>query len=284
MSATLISADQLSTNDFERLAAFIQDYSGIKMPASKKTMVEGRLRRRIRALGLETFTDYCRYLFQEGGLADETIPLIDAVSTNKTDFFREPTHFQYLAEKIIPELWASKSISTQSPLKVWSAACSTGAEPYTVAMVLAEVSRKLPDLRVSILATDINMEVLATAADGIYPEMMVDPIPMDLRRRYLLRAKTGLQGRVRVVPELRRCVEFGWLNLMRQPFNVAADMHVIFCRNVLIYFDKQTQTKVIAELCRHLRTGGYLVLGHSEGLTGAGVPLEPIATTIFRRI
>ncbi|MEJ2118251.1 MAG: CheR family methyltransferase, partial [Alphaproteobacteria bacterium] len=137
MSTTLISADQLSADDFERLAAFIQEYSGIKMPASKKTMVEGRLRRRIRAVGLETFADYCCYLFNEGGLADETVPLIDAVTTNKTDFFREPTHFQYLAETAIPELWASNSISKHTPLKVWSAACSTGAEAYTMAMVLA---------------------------------------------------------------------------------------------------------------------------------------------------
>jgi chemotaxis protein methyltransferase CheR len=283
MSTTLISADQLSAKDFERLAAFIQQYSGIKMPASKKTMVEGRLRRRIRELGLDTFADYCRYLFNEGGLADETIPLIDAVSTNKTDFFREPTHFRYLTEKIIPELWASRSISKLTPLKVWSAACSTGAEAYTTAMVLAEVAQTLPDLRVSILGTDISMEVLSAAAQGIYPEIMADPIPMDMRRRYLLRSKTGGGDKVRIIHGLRKCVEFGWLNLMRQPYNVAEDMHVIFCRNVLIYFDKPTQAKVIVELCRHLRPGGYLVLGHSENLPEAELPLELVATTVFRR-
>ncbi len=284
MSTTLISADQLSADDFERLAAFIQQYCGIKMPASKKTMVEGRLRRRLRELGLETFTDYCRYLFHEGGLADETIPLIDAVSTNKTDFFREPAHFQYLAEQAIPELWASKSISKQNPLKVWSAACSTGAEAYTAAIVLAEVARKLPDLRVSILGTDISTEVLNAASQGIYPEIMAEPIPMDLRSRYLLRSKTGGGDRVRIIAGLRRCVEFGWLNLVNQPYNVAEDMHVIFCRNVLIYFDKPTQAKVIAELCRHLLPGGYLVLGHSECLSETGLPLEPVATTVFRRV
>ncbi|MEJ2123561.1 MAG: CheR family methyltransferase [Alphaproteobacteria bacterium] len=284
MSTTLISADQLSADDFERLAAFIQEYSGIKMPASKKTMVEGRLRRRIRAVGLETFADYCCYLFNEGGLADETVPLIDAVTTNKTDFFREPTHFQYLAETAIPELWASNSISRHTPLKVWSAACSTGAEAYTMAMVLAEVARSLPDLRASILATDISMEVLKTAAQGIYPESFIEPIPMEMRRRYLLRSKTGRGDRVRIIPALRRCIEFGWINLIRQPYNVAEDMHIIFCRNVLIYFDKPTQAQVVAEFCRHLRPGGYLVLGHSENLPGTGLPLELVATTVFRRV
>lgn len=276
--------DQLSPKDFRRLAAFIQEYSGIKMPEAKKTMVEGRLRRRVRAVGAVTFNDYCEYVFERGGLDEERLYLIDAVTTNKTDFFREPVHFHYLANTALPELWASRMVSRQTPLKAWSAACSTGAEPYTLAMVLAEASRTTTDLRVSLFATDICTEVLQTAVDGIYPEAMVEPVPLELRRRYLLRGKGGPTARVRMIPELRRCIAFGRLNLMEAPYDIATDMHIIFCRNVLIYFDKPTQQRVVGQLCRHLRPGGYLFLGHSETLTTGDLPLTPVATTIFRKL
>lgn len=281
---TLEAQDHLSSRDFQRLARFIQDYSGIKMPDSKKSMVEGRLRRRVRALGLPSLADYCRHLFDQEGLESEAIDLIDAVSTNKTDFFREADHFQYLAEHAVPDLVARRQVTHGSPLKIWSAASSTGAEPYTLAMVVAELARARPELRATILATDICTEVLATGRLGIYPHAMIEPVPEELRRRYVMRARSGLRDRVRIVPELRSMVGFGRLNLMDPHYPVDTDMHVIFCRNILIYFDKETQQKVLEQLCAHLRPGGYLFLGHSESLTGFGLPLQPVATTVFQRM
>lgn len=275
--------DHLTNRDFQKLSRFIQDYSGIKMPPTKKTMVEGRLRRRVRATGTQTLADYCRYLFDQGGLEKEVVSLIDAVTTNKTDFFREPEHFHFLAEQAVPELLANRQGANQAPIKVWCAASSIGAEPYTLAMVLAELGRTTPGLRSSIVATDICVEALNTAVLGIYPEAMIAPVPIELRRRYVLRAKAGARDRVRIAPDLRRAVSFARLNLMQTPYAVAPDMHVIFCRNILIYFDKQTQRLVLDQLCQHLRPGGFLFLGHSETLTGFGLPLRPVATTIFRR-
>jgi chemotaxis protein methyltransferase CheR len=139
-------------------------------------------------------------------------------------------------------------------------------------------------LRFSITATDICTEALDTAILGIYPAGMIAPVPLELRQKYLLRAKQGAGDRVRIAPELRRAVSFSRLNLMETPYNVALDMHVIFCRNILIYFDKQTQRQVLDQLCHHLRPGGFLFLGHSETLTGFGLPLHPVATTVFRRV
>lgn len=278
---TFDQLDQLSATAYQRLAQFIENDCGIKLPTSKKTMVEGRLRRRTRELGLATLEDYVQYVLDEGGMEDEYYDLIDVISTNKTDFFREPVHFRYLVEKAIPELLSSRLVSRTAPLKAWSAACSTGAEPYTLAMVLADQAAR-HNFRFSILATDICFNVLQTAAHAVYSETMVEPVPLDMRRRFLLRSRQN-PDTFRIVPDLRQCVRFARFNLMEMPYDVPADMHLIFVRNVLIYFEKDVQRRVLAELARHLRPGGYLVLGHSETLSGEGMPLTPVATTVFRR-
>jgi chemotaxis protein methyltransferase CheR len=276
-----VGFDHLTPRDFTRLAQFIQGYAGIKMPATKKTMVEGRLRKRAAANGFATLTEYCRHLFDRDGLGAESIHLIDAVTTNKTEFFREPDHFRYLAEIAVPERLASRR---RPELKVWSAASSIGAEPFTLAMVLADLQPDHGSFPFSIVATDISTRVLEIAAKGIYSEQMIAPVPTDMRRRYLLRSKDRSKGLVRIVPELRRHVQFGRLNLMDTSYPLERDMDVIFCRNILIYFDKPTQQAVLERLCDHLRPGGYLFLGHSESLAGLGLPLRPAATTVFRRI
>jgi chemotaxis protein methyltransferase CheR len=276
--------DRLSARDFARLSKFIQDYSGIKMPPGKMTMVEGRLRRRVRATRAANLNAYCRYLFDQDGLEKEAIHLIDAVTTNKTEFFREPQHFKYLAEQILPELTASRRGTTTTPLKMWSAACSIGAEPYTIAMVMADHARKQAGLRGTILATDLCTEVLRTAIQGIYPEQMMAPVPPASRKSYVMRSKDPGRGLARIVPELRQLVQFGRLNLMDRDYPFERDMDVIFCRNILIYFDKPTQEGVLRRLCDHLRPGGYLFLGHSETLAGFDLPLQVVGTTLFRRV
>ena len=279
----IASIDRLKPSDFRRLAAFIEDYSGIKMPPTKMTMLEGRLRHRVRNTGAASLADYCHDLFDEDGLQSEAVHLIDAVTTNKTDFFREPEHFNILVKQALPTLLADRHANPQAQVKVWSAACSTGAEPYTIAMVLAEWRRLHASHRFAIRATDLSTEVLQTARRAIYPEAMVSVVPSDLRHRYLLRSRDRSRRLVRIVPELRSWVTFTRLNLMDPNYPVDRDFDVIFCRNVLIYFDKPTQHAVLQRLCRHLRPGGYLFLGHSESLAGMALPLHPVANTVLRR-
>jgi chemotaxis protein methyltransferase CheR len=275
--------DRFSPREFAQLARFIEEYSGIKMPTTKKTMVEGRLRRRVRANHLASLSDYHHYLFQEDGLKSETIDLIDAVTTNKTEFFREPEHFRVMAQTVLPEIAKARSISSRAPLKMWSAACSTGAEPYTMAMVASDFGQGRSGFQMSILGTDLCTAVLEVALRGIYAEAMVAPVPRENLRRHVMTARDPARQDVRIVPELRRVTRYGRLNLMAGKYTVDTDMDIIFCRNILIYFDKPTQEAVLNRLCSHLRPGGYLFLGHSESLAGLSLPLKPIGNTVFRR-
>jgi len=284
-SASTDSNNRLGQRDFQRLASFIEGYSGIKMPPAKIIMVEGRLRKRVRATGMANLKQYCEYLFVQNGLEAEAVHLIDAVTTNKTEFFREADHFRFLIERVVPRLLSGPmGVQSRSELKIWSAACSTGAEPYTLAIVLADLGEHTDGLRCRITATDICTEVIETAILGIYPAAMIEPVPPQFRRRYVAYSKDRSRAQVRIVPELRAMVHWGRVNLIQVPYPVDHDMDVIFCRNILIYFDKPTQETVLRRLCEHLRRGGYLFLGHSETITGLELPLEPVGSTVFRRI
>ena len=273
-----VADDVLDAEDYQRLARFIHSRTGIKMPPSKKTFLEGRLRRRLAKTGLGCFRDYCRHLFDQGGMAEEEAALIDAVTTNKTDFFREPHHFSFLAAEILPAQTRDGTRGGQ-PLKIWSAGCSTGAEPYTIAMVCQEFARREPRFDYQIEASDISVTVLNRAARAIYPHAEIEPVPMELRKLYLLRDE--LRDEVRIAPELRQKVSFGRVNLIDAP--PRPPVEVIFCRNLLIYFDKATQGAVLRRLCGELKPGGYLFLGHSESIIGHGLPLRPVGTTVFRK-
>ncbi len=275
---------QMSDKDFARLSEFIRSICGIKLPPAKKTMLEGRLRKRLRALNLQSFARYCDYLFSPSGSQSEHIHMIDAVTTNKTDFFREPDHFDYLSSVVLPGLVSLYGIGSRKRLNVWSAASSTGEEPYTLAMVLSEFAEVCPGFDFSILGTDISTRVLEKARLGIYEHEKVGPIPMALRRKYLLKSKVQNGGFVRIVPELRASVTFERLNLMEDDYGMDDSMGVVFCRNVLIYFDRPTQEKLINRLALHLIPGGYLFVGHSESLHGMDLPLVQAATTIYRRL
>jgi len=275
---------QMNSDLFKKLSEFIYNESGIKMPLSKKTMLEARLQKRLRAIGIDSFGEYCNYLFSPEGIANELVNMIDVVTTNKTDFFREPQHFDYLLEHVLPELINTKGCGIRRPFMIWSAACSSGEEPYTLAMILDEFSRKANGFHYNILATDISSRMLDKAKDAIYDEERVQPVPFNLKKRYLMRSKNRAIKQVRVVPELRAQVRLRRLNFMAGDFGMREKMDVIFCRNVLIYFDRPTQEIVINRLCNHLRPGGYLFTGHSETISGINVPLEPVANTVSRRI
>ncbi|MEH3148575.1 MAG: methyltransferase domain-containing protein [Methylobacterium frigidaeris] len=275
------AAQHLSDRHFWNVADLIQTRVGIQIPEAKRTMLEGRLRKRMRALDLDSLDAYGRHLFEDGHLGDEFVHLVDCVTTNKTDFFREPVHFDVLREELVPRLCRS----ARHPLKVWSAAASMGAEAYTLAMVLEDMVADGYDFGYAILGTDVSTEVLRVAADAIYPDAMLDAVPPALRRRYVMPARDPGRQQGRIVPELRRRVRFQHLNLMDETYPVDRDVDVVFCRNVLIYFDKPTQRAVLSRLAGHLRPGGYLVVGHSESMAGTGVPgLIQDTSTIFRRL
>lgn len=274
------SDDHISKRNFDRLARFIYEYSGIKMPATKRTMLEGRLRRRLRATGISSFDEYCDYIFNHDGLQHESVYLIDAVTTNKTDFFREPNHFQYMRDQLLPTLHAAGT----SRLRVWSSACSTGAEPYTLAMVLEDFQSRAGSPDYTILATDLSTDVLSTALAGVYNADMVAPVPTALRQRFVMEHMQKGRREVRIHPRLRSKIGFGRLNLMDPQYTVGDPMHIIFCRNVLIYFDKPTQHKVVSRLCDNLVPGGHLFIGHSETVSGFDLPLKQVANTVFQRV
>lgn len=273
---------QLKDRHFHTVADLIQARIGIQIPEAKRTMLEGRLRRRMRALDLDSLEAYGNHLFDGGHLADEFVHIIDCVTTNKTDFFREPAHFEQLRDEIVPLLCRRRGGTPR--LKVWSAAASTGAEAYTLAMVLQDMVAAGHGFSYAILGTDISTEVLRVAADAIYPEEMLVQIPAAFRRRYVMTARDPAQKIGRIVPELRGHVRFQRLNLMDAYYAVDRDVDVVICRNVLIYFDRDTQKAVLGRLALHLRPGGFLIVGHSESMAGTGVPgLEQVSSTIFRR-
>jgi chemotaxis protein methyltransferase CheR len=271
--------DHLSSRNFARLAGYIYEYSGIKMPESKMTMLEGRLRKRVRAIGLSSIDAYCDHIFHDDNLATEGLHLVNAVTTNKTDFFREPAHFQYLRETALPDL-AGQNVRT---IRAWSAACSTGPEAYSLAMVIDDFIDARGGPTYGILATDLDTEVLETARQGIYPAEQVNPVPPHLARKYVMTARSQVRRDIRIAPALRSAIGFGRLNLMDDQYPVGQPMHLIFCRNVLIYFDKPTQKKVVTRLLDRLAPNGFMFLGHSESIAGFDLPLVQVANTVFRR-
>jgi len=279
LSLNDLSEDTLSQANFDRLAKLINDRCGIQMPSSKRVMLEGRLRRRARALGNLLLDDYCRHLFVDGNLAAEMSHLINAVTTNKTDFFREPIHFTVLSQQILPT-YAARSGSS---IRAWSAACSTGAEPYTLAMVLDAFATQHGGPGYGILATDIDTDVLETARRGIYPSELIDPVPPALRNAYVMESRDKQRGDVRISAPLRATIGFAQLNLMDSAYPVGKPMDLIFCRNVLIYFNKTVQRQVVSRLVDNLNPGGFLFLGHSEGAAGSDPRLELVTNTIYRR-
>jgi chemotaxis protein methyltransferase CheR len=273
---------RLSERHFRSIAELIEGEVGIKLPAVKRLMLEGRLQKRVRALNHASVNEYVERLFHDGLLKTEFVHLIDCVTTNKTDFFREPSHFEFLRNTAVHELLKHRGRERRG-LKIWSAACSTGMEAYTVAIVLDDMIRNGAAFQFRILGTDISTHVLGVARAGIYTSDMLGPVPSELARRYFMRSKDPSRVEVRMVPELRRLVSFMRMNLMDPTYPVDRDVDIIFCRNVLIYFDKETQNRVVDRLCGHLRPGGYLMVGHSESMVQQGASkLRQVQPTIFK--
>jgi chemotaxis protein methyltransferase CheR len=273
----------MSHQSFAEFARFITAELGIKMPDAKQPMLESRLMRRLRLLQLNSLEEYLEYFFHSNHADEERAQFINAVTTNKTDFFREPQHFEYLTRTALPALGWDAPARHGGRFKLWCAGCSSGEEPYTQAIVLGEYARQTPGFDFAILATDISTRVLDHAQQGIYDEARLEPVRADLRRKYFLHSREADQPRVRVIPELRGRISFHQLNFMADEYHVRDLFEVIFFRNVMIYFDRPTQEAVIRKLCRNLVPGGFLFVGHSESLTGLNLPVSPVAPAVFRK-
>lgn len=278
-----IGSLMMTDETFSLFSEFIQEELGIKMLKNKQVMLQARLMKRLRALRMETYEEYYEYLFSQEGHERELPYFVHQVTTNKTDFFREPAHFQFMVDHALPTLIRENKYSWRTPLRIWSSACSTGEEPYTIAMVMANYVEETRPLNFEILGSDISPTVLQTATQAIYENSKVDPVPHYMRRKYLLRGKDKKNDIVRIIPELRSRVHFKWVNLKAKTFNIDKMMDIIFCRNVIIYFSRETQLMVIKNLCKQLKTGGYLFMGHSETLSGFSLPLKQVSTTIYRK-
>ena len=277
------SRDGISAHDYARLCSLIHAESGINLGAEKKTMLEIRIKRRLKALDLASYRAYCEYLFGQRGMREEIGHLIDVVSTNKTDFFREPRHFDFFVQTALPE-WITARGAASRPFLVWSAGCSTGEEPYTLGIVLSEYAQAHPGFRFRVLASDISTIVLEKAVRGVYPEESTKSIPQALKRKYFLRSRDSSMPRVRIAPELRALIEFRRLNFMDADYEIGDPIDAIFCRNVIIYFDRPTQERILARLCKHLLPGGYLFVGHAETLHTMKLPLAPVAPSLYKRV
>jgi len=277
--SSMIMSDAL----FNRFSVYIHDEMGIKMSENKRVMLQARLQKRIRALKLPSFQAYHDYLFSPAGHKNELADFVHEVTTNKTDFFREPNHFTYLIDQALPTLFREGRSMFHNPLRVWSSACSTGEEPYTLAMFLHDYGTRNQGFSYTVLATDISTTVLREAQKAIYDERRIAPVPAPMKKKYILRSKNKESQEVRIVPELRSHVEFRWTNLKAPKLAATEKMDVIFCRNVIIYFDQPTQELVLNNLCNHLLPGGFVFMGHSENLNGLRIPLTQVAPTIYRK-
>ena len=272
----------MSDRLFRQFRKLIFEHTGIHLADGKKTMVASRIIKRLRRLSLKSFNEY--YLFlQDGHSFDQELTLlIDAITTNKTEFFREHEHFQILVNNVLPALHHDQVWQQYDGLRIWSAGCSTGEEPYTLSMVLAD-EPSVAKSGYSILATDISMEVLQTATRAVYSKSLVQQIPPNFRFKYMMAGKGDYKGYFRVLPEIRSKVRFGQLNLMDRSFGIQKKMHIIFCRNVIIYFNLETKRELIRKFYHQLLPGGYLFLGHSESLSNVNSDFKTVAPTVYRK-
>ncbi len=271
----------LTDKEFETISHFMESNVGIKMPPSKRIMVQSRLMHRLRKLQYTDFTQYLDFVFNQDRTGEELIIMIDNLTTNKTEFFREADHFAYMTGTVLPQ----KAAEGKRSLKIWSAGCSSGEEPYTLSIVMSEYLRQHPGQfsEFSILATDISTKVLDQACNAVYPAEEIAAISEDLKKRYFLRSKDPQQKQVRVKQELRSKVHFKRLNFMDHAYPIKDTFNIIFCRNVLIYFDKPTQEAIIGKFVQHLEPGGYLFLGHSETIFAMDLPLKTVAPTVYQK-
>jgi chemotaxis protein methyltransferase CheR len=278
-TSTPFNQVKMNDREFAHLRDLIYEHTAIEIKEHKKYLLVNRLSKRLRLLGVATFSEYLHYLHVGKNCKQEFIELVDAVTTNKTDFYREPKHFSFIEQRIFPLLVAANGNRTPKKFQVWSAASSSGEEPYTIAICLSELFSRLPNWDFEILGSDISETVLRMAAMGIYDEERVAPVPAPLLRKYFLKGN----NRYKVKPELAKKVSFKKVNLKLDFHRTLSDFDIVFLRNVLIYFNRETQQDIVNKCWHVLKPGGYLFLGHSESLHGANTPYTYIAPAVYQK-
>ncbi len=268
---------QLSDRDFRRLSAFIYETFGIYLPEKKHYLLQNRLLPRLQKLGFTSYSAYADYVLQQGEHGEETFEMISVVSTNKTEFFREKAHFDILQQELLPYFYEQK-------INIWSAGCSSGEEVYSLTMLLGEEKSAGNISDFIVYGNDISGRILEKAVKAVYPYQEIESIPEKYRRKYLMRSKNKTNATIRIVPELRGKTKFVRENLVGKRDTMPHDFQFVFCRNTLIYFDKETQYKVVNRLVEHLIPGGFLILGHAESLVNQ-VPegINLIYPTIYQK-
>lgn len=272
---------QMNPYEFKRISEFIQTNFGIKLPDQKRIMVQGRLHKRLAALGMNNFASYVQYLFTKEGMVMEIPVMVDLISTNKTNFFREAAHFNTLTEMVLPEY---SDLHQFRALNVWSAGCSSGEEVYTLAMVINHFFEQRKAYNYKILGTDISRRMLEKANRAIYDIKDVENMPLYLKKKYLLKNKNKDIKKVRIVPTLRKKTKFAYLNFMADEYTIEQQFDIVFCRNVIIYFERHIQKEVIRKILDKIKPNGYLFLGHSESITDMGFNLKKISPTVFKKL
>lgn len=281
---TFTELSRLSDKEFYSITETVNNITGITLPYSKKVMVEARLRKRLKELKYYSFSEYYNAQFANEINQDELLIIIDLLTTNKTDFMREPNHFFFLRDNVLPEFYEENYNSNAGNFQIWSSACSSGEEVYTLSMFLSEFKNAYSNFDYNILGTDISTLVLQSAFQAIYDEERISVLPIEFKKKYLLRSKDRQKRIFRIVPELRVKTAFKRLNLMDEVLDVDSTFNVIFCRNVLIYFNRDIQQKVISKLFTKLRPGGYLFLGHSEAMFNKSENIVQVGPSIYRKI
>jgi chemotaxis protein methyltransferase CheR len=271
-------AIELGDQEFDFLRHVVTENAGIQLGPSKRQLVQGRLVRRLRELGLKSFAQYCEHVRDSG--PEELVSLINCITTNVTSFFRENHHFDQLANRMLPEAMTRNAQSRR--IRIWSAGCSSGEEPYSIAMTVAETMPPAQRWDLKILATDIDSDMVATAASGIYPDDRVTGISAERQRQWLQRGSGMNSGMLKMKSELTSLITFRPLNLLHE-WPLTGPFDVIFCRNVMIYFDQATRERILSRFARLLAPGGYLCIGHSESIHGSSMPYRLVGRTIYCR-
>ncbi len=266
----------LTQNEFHLIQNLLYEKAGISLSEQKQSLIVSRLSKRIRQLELPSFQAYYD-LVVSGEDPEELTQMLDLMSTNKTDFFREPVHFEYLTEHVIPVLTEHKQI------RIWSSASSTGEEPYSIAMTLLDAIPNSRQWDCKILASDLSTRVLAKAALGVYETERIANLSPEIVQRHFLRGKGGQDGFVKVKPQVGEMVTYRRINLMDQSFPIRNPLDVIFCRNVMIYFDRPTQASLVEKFSRYLKPGGILFIGHSESLQWIDHSFTYVAPTVYQK-
>jgi chemotaxis protein methyltransferase CheR len=270
----------VTDREFQQFTAFVSRHTGIALNESKRPLVCARLRKRLRHYGYVRLRQYYDHLIDRDPAGEELVRMVNALTTNKTEFFREAHHFALFRTDIL-----GRRATTNGPrrLRVWSAGCSSGEEPYSIAFTVLDALPDAADWDVRILASDIDTDMLALATRGVYLADRVAGVPASQRERYFARGRGPNEGLVRVRPEATRLVTFRRINLRDEPWPIRAAFDAIFCRNVLIYFDRALQQDVVGRIVEYLKPGGHLFLGHSESLLGMTTGLRPVGKTVYRR-